>query len=172
MSFRNLSWVLLTLAILIGPLAGDAPLHAELLLGNYLGTFGGNDSESALLDDLGLDVMRLGRVNFPDTTDEGLSWEATELNDDDEPIAGEWTYAGPELVDYLVVKAGSDYAIYSYIGVYAPDMLNMGLWNTDDLDNKGMSHLTAYKLNVPEPAGLALALSAVAGLGVVFRRRR
>jgi hypothetical protein len=76
------------------------------------------------------------------------------------------------LVDYLVVKAGNAYAVYSYIGVYTPDMLNMGLWNTDDLDNKGMSHLTAYKSNIPEPSSLLLALSAVVGLGMVLRRRQ
>lgn len=174
MNCRTIPWMLLTLSLLIGPMSANSFVHATLFYGEWIdmATFGPNDSAESLFEDLGLSVMELARVEEPDTSNDGLSWIATESETEDdktEYYAGEWTYSGPEMVDVLVVKAGNQYAAYLYED-YAEGMFNMGLWNTDDLGDKGMSHLTAYKLT-PEPASLALALLG-GGLLVVGRRRR
>jgi hypothetical protein len=159
----------------MGPMSANSFVHAMLFYGEWIdmATFGPNDSAEALFEDLGLAVMELARVEEPDTSNGGLSWIATESETEDdktEYYAGEWTYSGPEMVDVLVVKAGNQYAAYLYED-YAEGMFNMGLWNTDDLDDKGMSHLTAYKFT-PEPTGFTLALVGGGLLLAVSRRRR
>ena len=97
-------------------------------------------------------------------------WDIVTVDDDDdEPIAGEWDFGGPEVVDLIVVKAGSDWAAYLYNAVITDNMPNLGLWDTGDLDDKGLSHVTAYNI-VPEP-GTGLLLGAVLlGLGL-YRRQ-
>ncbi len=73
------------------------------------------------------------------------------------------------MVDLFVVKAGNDWAAYLYNDIITGNMPNLGLWDTGDLDDKGLSHVTAYNI-VPEP-GTGLLLGAVLlGLGG-FRRR-
>ncbi len=63
--------------------------------------------------------------------------------DGDEPISGEWDYVGPSTVDLIVVKAGNMHAAYRYDDTITNATSDSGLWDTSQLDNKELSHLTA-----------------------------
>ena len=155
--------------LLITTLFWFSSASAALEQGDYLGTFSGNDSEAAMLADLDLDVNLLARVNWPDTSNAGLEIFNLTFNDDNEAIDGEWSYSGPAIVGYIVIKAGNQYAVYDYTGVA---MQNMGIWDTSELGNKGVSHITAYQAKVvPIPAALWLMVSGLAGLGLMQRRK-
>lgn len=148
-------------------LSGSAA--AAVVQGDYLGTFSGNDSEAAMLAAIGVEVTELARVEAPGTSDGGLTISELVLNDDGEPISGQWEYAGPGLVDYLVIKAGNLFAVYHYTDANTSNMRNIGLWDTSDLNNKGMSHITAYQAVVPVPGAIWLLGT---GLLALVRRRR
>ncbi|MGB5323797.1 MAG: VPLPA-CTERM sorting domain-containing protein [Pseudomonadales bacterium] len=141
---------------------------AAVVLGNLVGVASGNDSEAAILADFGLVVDELAKVDLPATSNDGLSIGSLVLNDDDEPISGDWAYAGPETVAYIVVKAGNQYALYDFTSAA---MTNVGLWDTSDLGDKGLSHLTAYSSNViPVPAAAWLFGSGLIGLAAARRK--
>ncbi|NNM21398.1 MAG: VPLPA-CTERM sorting domain-containing protein [Gammaproteobacteria bacterium] len=145
--------------------------NAALEQGAYLGTFSGNDSEASMLADLGLDVNLIARVERPDTMTDGLTISELVFNDDNPPevISGEWSYDGPEIVGYIVIKAGNEYAVYDYTNVA---MTNMGIWDTADVMNKGLSHITAYEAKaIPVPAAVWLMASGLAGLGLMRRNK-
>ncbi|MBT8143751.1 MAG: hypothetical protein KJO55_03560, partial [Gammaproteobacteria bacterium] len=86
-----------------------APAFAGTLsYGGYLGTFSGNDSSATVAAALGIDesaVNFLANVDWPDTTNDGLSISDLTLNGDGEATSGEWAFAG--VVDLIVIKAGS-----------------------------------------------------------------
>ena len=155
--------------ILLVGAAGQAA--ANSVRGNLLGVFPGNDSEAEILLQLGLNVTRLARVNLPAISTDGLTLSNFTLNDDEEPISGDWAYAGPDTVDLLVLKAGNNFAVYEYNDVITGNMPNMGIWDTSDLSNKGLSHATAYQV-VPEPAAAIFIALGLAGLAYEGRRRR
>lgn len=145
-----------------------APATANRVEGNLVGVASGNDSVSALFSDFGLTVVELAKVDDPATSNDGLVLSNFTLNDDDERISGWWDYTGVGTVDYLVVKAGPNYALYEYNDVITGNMPNMGLWDTGDLDDKGMSHVTAYQV-VPEPTSAGLLI--LGAIGLMTRRR-
>lgn len=145
--------------------------NAALEQGDYMGTFSGNDSEASLLAELGINVNLIVKNDWPDTMTDGLSISELMFNDDDppEPISGEWSYDGPEIVGYIVIKAGNEYAVYDYTNVA---MTNMGIWDTADVMNKGLSHITAYEAKaIPVPAAVWLMVSGLAGLGLMRRNK-
>ena len=147
------------LAVVIGSgLASEVAACA--VFGELLGVFEGNDSEDSILLDLGVETVRLGRVELPDITSDGLSILVLTTKDGDEPISGEWNCVGPPAVDLIVVKAGSMYGVYRYDDVIGDATSSYGLWDTSQLDNRELSHLTAYRV-VPEPATAVLL-----GMGV------
>lgn len=140
-------------------------------LGNYgtfLGTFSGNDSEKALFADLGLEADLIEKIDTPATSEDFFSIFNFTLNDDDEIIAGEWAYTGPGIITHIVIKSGPNYSVFEYM-----DGLNMGLFDTSTLDNKGLSHITAYAAAapIPLPAAAWLFLSAFVGL-IGFGKKR
>ena len=147
--------------------------HGAVVQGDYLGTFSGNDSDTALLAELGLDVTLLTKVETPDTSNAAFEIANLVLNDDGEPNSGQWSYTGPGVVDYLVIKAGPMYAVYLYTDVNTSNMRNMGLWDNTDVDGKGLSHITAYTNNtvIPLPAAFWLMGSSLLGLGLARRRK-
>jgi hypothetical protein len=148
------------------------PAAGNMVQGDYLGTFGGNDSEAALLSDLGLLVEELAKVDEPATSNDGLTISNLVLDGDNEPISGDWAYVDPNalgrLVDILVVKAGNEYAAYHYTDANTANMRNVGIWDTGDVMDRGMSHISAYQI-IPEPA--TLALLALGGLTLLWRKR-
>ena len=99
------------LAALIGS-GFSSEAAASAIFGELLGVFGGNNSESSILLDVGLEAIRLDRVETPDISSGELSILVLTTKDGDEPISGEWYYVGPLAVDLIVVKAGNMYAAY------------------------------------------------------------
>jgi len=167
-------------AIALSALTTLIPVHeasASLVLGEFLGVFSGNDSEEAVstvLMKLGLDdnVLQLAKVEAPDTAMDGLVLSNPTFKDGNEIIAGEWSYAGPEIVDYLVVKAGPNFALYRYDDMLTGSMPNMGLFDTSMLMDKGFSHISVYRAHSPEPAAAGLVTLGLVALGLGRRRRR
>ncbi len=141
---------------------------AARVLGTLQGVFTGNDSVASIASDLSLNVTELAKVEWPDVTSGGLTISNLTLNGDSEAISGWWDYAGPNVVDLLVVKAGNEYAAYLYTNALTGGMPNLGLWDTTDLGYKGLSHVTGYSI-IPEPS-TALMLSL--GLVVLAVRNR
>ena len=159
----------ITIASLSLLIAGGA--SANRVNGVLQGVFPGNDSVQAVLDELGLEVVELAKVDIPSLMNGGLSLTVTAVNDDDEPIAGDWDFSGPGVVDLIVVKAGPNWAAYLYNDVITNNMPNLGLWDTTDLSDKGLSHVTAYSI-IPEPTTALLVGLGLAVLGRGARTRR
>ena len=71
----------------------------------------------------------------------------------------------------IVLKAGN-----GYIGYQLASQGISGTWNTDDLNNKGLSHLSIYgkgDMPNPEPATFLLFGTGIAGLaGTNLRKRK
>lgn len=157
-------------------LMGSASATASVVPGELLGVFAGNDTAAGLLANLGFAVERLARVETPASigtdslSNEGLTISSFAL-EDGEAKAGEWSYSGPAIANIIVLKAGTEYAVYLFTNAITDNMPNIGLWDTSDLDNKGLSHITAYSAVVPIPAAAWLLISALAGLGALRRTR-
>ncbi len=160
-----------TLAVLVGVgLASEAAGAASR--GEFLGVFEGNDSEDSILLDLGLEVVRLDRVESARDRSDGLDLFPLVCKDGDEPIAGTWSYAGPSAVDLIVVKAGNAYAVHRYERALREAVADSGHWDTRRLGDRELSHLTAYRV-VPEPAtGALLGLGIASLCGAVRARAR
>ena len=172
-------WALLAKPILVlvcvsltGALAVEA---SATTLGVLVDVYSGNDSESAIAANLGVDlglVTLLAKIEDPATSSGGLTIFNRVLKDgeDDEYVSGEWSYSGPETVNYFVVKAGNEYALYEYNDSIPGYMENMGLWNTSDLGDKGVSHVSAYQVT-PEPSTGILIAAGLAALAASRRQR-
>jgi len=90
------------LSVLIGS-GFTSEAAARAVFGELLGVFEGNDSEDSILLDLGVETIRLDRVEPPVAHSGGLSISILTTKDGDEPICGEWDYVGLPEVDLIVV---------------------------------------------------------------------
>ena len=107
-------------------------------------------------------------VHLPSTAAVDPKAPLMTLNEDDEAIAGDWDYSGSGTVRYFVVKAGPQYAVYEYTTAITGGSTNLGLWDTSELGNKGVSHVTAYSY-VPEPTTALMLGLGLIGLGWMGR---
>ena len=149
------------------------PFHASAarVQGLFSGVFSGNDSVASLATNLSLDpalLSQLAKVDWPSVSEDGLAISNLTLNEDDEAIAGDWDYSGSGTVRYFVVKAGPQYAVYEYTTAITGGSTNLGLWDTSELGNKGVSHVTAYSY-VPEPTTALMLGLGLIGLGWMGR---
>ena len=70
----------------------------------------------------------------------------------------------------LTLKAGGSFAAFELVGQFFE-----GYWSVEPTKGAGISHITLYGGDMPQvpvPAGGLLLLSALAGAGVVARRRK
>jgi len=164
--YRRTARALAVLSALgIANAAAGGPLGGELL-----GVFEGNDSERSIRLSLGLEAVQLDRVEPPDGRAGALGISILATKDGEEAIAGTWRYAGPSEVDLIAVKAGNAYAVYRYEGAIRAAACGSGHWDTRELGDRELSHLSAYRL-VPEPASAALLGLGIASLCGAARLR-
>ncbi len=138
---------------------------ANVVAGDFLGVFGGNDSESALNGLFpGLTFTQVAKVEpVPGSTD-GLTVTGG-------PASGDWSYSGSELIDYLIVKASDEFAVYKYTDANTANMRNIGIWSTLALGSKDVSHISAYSV-VPIPAAVWLFGCGLVGLFGIKRSQK
>jgi len=114
-----------------------------------------------------------GAVSGENYSDGDFTIDFTGVNDDDDPISGEWSFlanGGETLVPTVIaLKAGPSVAYYDIAG------LASGMWSTaDDLDSKAISHISFYDGELPPiplPAGVWLLGGALGAIGLARRRR-
>jgi hypothetical protein len=129
----------------------------------WIGTYPGNNSNDPVTYE-GVTYDFFGKYDVDEEQFEGQKFTIDfTLLDDGEYKAG--TASVGTGSGLFAVKAGNQYALY-----FAEDLSNIS-WDTSELGNKGLSHLSVYKAEVPEP--LTLMGSAVAlGFGGYFQRKR
>jgi hypothetical protein len=154
--------------------------------GQYLGTVvGENDSETVLegvLAQLGIlvDLTSSTKINAPagsGTDDFNLF-----VTYADGGKSGTWATfgtllppAGAQLVDFYVVKATNDFALYLQSPAASSGTWNTGNLRTGNLRNvPEISHFTGYATSIPvsEPGTLMLLGTGLVGMAVAGRRQR
>lgn len=159
--------------------------NATILGFDYVGTFSGNDSETAVNDVIAPDMVTLlAKINCDDDACSNLDKESKAISSDfftitsvlsgGEAKSGTFTFEAGSgfLLKYLVVKAGPNFALYELATAASSGTFD---WNTMDLQNKGLSHLSFYGIEggdpVPVPAAIWLMGAGLAGLGLARRKK-
>jgi len=121
-----------------------------------------NDTHSSANPDIDLQIIA-------SSDDADFSDFGTFDYDPGSSASGSWNLSG-FLVDFIAVKAGSQFVLYQL-----SDPSSSGVWNTDQLDGKDLSHLVFFgspNSAVPEPATWAMMIGGFALAGVAMRRAR
>jgi len=159
---------------------------ASMILGDYVGTFSGNDKLANVQINAGSDptLVFLGKVDLPDSvtvgqelTTDGLTLTVTQVDDEGGLLAGVWSFNGVGSVQYTAVKASNAYSLFDFGESTMP---NAGLFENTYITNKrgkphAISHVSLYGLasappvNIPEPTTAALV---GCGAAMLLRRRR
>ena len=155
---------------------------ASFVEGESLGVFDaqikdGYKAEQTFAELLNVDVSLvsfLGKIDiycaYPTTITKGsLAVDIHEVDDYDAK-SGAWTYSGMESANYIVLKAGRKKNGGGLEVIYF-DEPGMGLWNTSNLSNKGLSYFAAFEVledpnvnPVPLPAAIWMMGAGLLGL--------
>ena len=96
--------------------------------------------------------------------------EFKEEGDEKEPLSGTWTWDDSETdIGFYAVKADDQFALY-----FVYPGLKEGIWSTEHVENKGLSHLQALGITttkVPEPAAMLLLGAGLILMGIVGRKQ-
>jgi hypothetical protein len=161
---RQISLVLFTAFFVVAP-ARSATI--------YLGTFPGNDWESAVEAAIASATGTAVNITLYDKSDGGPLLTSFTPSLSGDLFNGTWdVFDNAVGISFLTVKASNSFALYQY---NAP--VNSGGWSTEEILNGGgrqpaLSHLTLWTSEVPEPGTFALlGLALIAGV-VLHRRLR
>lgn len=133
---------------------------------SLIGTYGDNDSAAAISTLTGKSVEFYGKYEYDEGAFEGNEFAINFTDSTAGTVFADIGGAG-----YFAVKAGSGRSGAGYDLYYTNDLSELFSWNTANLGNKDLSHLSVYRAEVPEP--LTLMGSAVAlGFGGYFQRKR
>lgn len=153
----------LSIAFFLAPLASSATI--------YLGTFSGNDWESAVEAAITSATGTAVNITLYDKSDEGPLLTSFTPAFSDELFNGTWDVMDNTIgISFLTVKASNSFALYQF-----DPPVNSGGWSTAEIINGGgrqpaLSHLTFWTSEVPEPGTFALlGLALIAG--AIFHRR-
>lgn len=117
------------------------------------------------------------KIDIPDTSGEFFSLELNGKGN-----AGTWNSSYGD-IQYVSVKAGSTQSGGGFALYYYEDAVSAGLWDTSALRNKGLSHISFWRVAgspetptdpanpTPEPGTLILLGAGLAGV-VALRRRQ
>jgi hypothetical protein len=161
----------------------------------YVGTYGGNDSNTPLGDienwvsqwlelDYTLSLEAYAKVNFPATTSTDDKLTLSYTYEDDESYSGTWSTEDD--INLFSVKAGNQFALF-WVGEKDDPALwggSSGNWDSDwtgKNNPSGISHFSAWTIQgegepppgqVPEPSTVLLFGLGVLSLAGFGRRRR
>ncbi|NNF25175.1 MAG: VPLPA-CTERM sorting domain-containing protein [Rhodobacteraceae bacterium] len=153
-----------------------------------VGVFGGNDPfpDPLILDDPEINTPALYKCDDVDEQDPSCVDEYAPGYTDgvfdvtfDSATSGSWTWTPADGVTepvgphYIVLKAGQPqndggWAVYEL----DPTEVFGGLWDTGDLDDKAISHISWYNTGIPPIPLPAAAWLLIAGLGTLVAVRR
>ena len=162
---------------------------ASFIDGESLGVFDahikdGGKAEQTFADLLEVDVSLvsfLGKIEiycaYPTTITEGeFGVDIQEVHGNDAK-SGTWTYSGLESANYIVLKAGRKKNGGGLEVIYF-DEPGMGLWDTSNLNNKGLSYIAAFEVlsnpnvnPVPLPAAFWMMGAGLLGLFRMIARK-
>jgi hypothetical protein len=170
--------------IILSMLVGACFILTSNVLATPIGIFDGNDNEEALYGiletylsgyseeplpfELGSfdDFEQISKIDYPSDFPSSDGLTITVDQDGGEALSGTWTSTSP--IDFFIVKASNEFAVYNVDGATS------GSWSTTGLVNKhgkqqGLSHVSGYSgggggAQVPEPATIFLLGSGLLGL--------
>jgi len=128
-----------------------------------IGTYDGNDNQDPVTYN-GVTYDFFGKYDVDENKYEGniFTIDLGDLDDGEYKAGTASVGTGSGL---FAVKAGNQYALY-----FTEDLNNIS-WDTSALGNKGLSHLSVYQKEVPEPLTL-LGSGLALGFGGYFQKKR